>query len=121
MIPHEPAEGILINRNFGDARQYTVTCECGSTDCSHRIWVEAEDIGVSVVIYTTQKTQVCSYTRWQLIWRMLVHGYIEYESAIYMTEQQTLNYAAALQSAVKDVKLFKKRINNLESSNDHAS
>jgi hypothetical protein len=26
-----------------------------------------------------------------------------------------------LQSAVKDVKLFKKRINNLESSNDHAS
>jgi hypothetical protein len=114
MMPQGPAEGILINRDFGDARQYSVICECGSADCSHRVWVEAEDIGVSVVTHTTQKTRFWEANRWQLVWRLLVRGYVEYEAAIYMTEQQALNYAAALQSAVKDVKLFKKQINTLE-------
>jgi hypothetical protein len=49
-----PAEGILLRKDYGDAKVYQVVCECGDCDHSHNVWVEAEDIGVSVTIYTQQ-------------------------------------------------------------------
>ena len=35
-------------------------------------------------------------------------GELKYESSTIMTEQQALNYAEALKSAIEDVKTFKK-------------
>jgi hypothetical protein len=101
-----PAEGILLTRNWGDAMQYTVSCECGDSNHSHNIWVEAEDSNVSVTIYTTEKTKWWESSRWKHIWTLLTKGYIEYEASIIMTEQQTINYAETLKSAVESSKKF---------------
>jgi hypothetical protein len=38
-------------------------------------------------------------------------GYVKCETVITMTEQQALNYAETLKSAVKDVKEFKEKKN----------
>ena len=46
--------------------------------------------------------------RWQHIWKLLTTGYIKYKASIIMSEQQAVNYAETLKSAVKDVKTFKK-------------
>jgi hypothetical protein len=108
MKEQAPAEGILLRKNYGDAKVYEVVCECGDGDHSHNVWVEAEDIGVTVTIYTQQKTKWWELNRWKTIWILLTKGYIERESTLIMSEQQALNYAETLKKAVKDVKTFKK-------------
>ena len=107
--PQTPAEGILLHRDYGDAKMYTLTCECCSTDCAHQVWVEADDTGISVTTYTQQKTKWWELNRWRVIWRLLTRGYVEYEASIIMTEQQAINYAAVLESGVKDVAEFRKQ------------
>lgn len=104
-----PAEGILLHKEYGDAKHYTVQCECCSTDCVHNVWVEADDTGVAVTTYTQQKTKWWNLNRWQIIWRLLTKGYVEYEASIIMTRQQAINYAGVLNSAVVDVEVFRKQ------------
>ena len=107
MRPQPPAEGILLHKDYGDAKYYTVPCECYSTDCAHTVCVEAEDTGVTVTTYTQQKTQWWKLNRWQIIWRLLTRGYVEYEASIIMSRQQAINYAAVLESASQDVEAFR--------------
>jgi hypothetical protein len=117
MKAQKPAEGILLSRDYGDAMQYAVTCECGDDTHSHRIFVEAEDSNVSTTIYTTAKTKWWEANRWKQIWTLLTKGYVEYEASIIMTEQQTLNYAETLKSAVESSKKFaaKRKSNDSQS------
>jgi hypothetical protein len=105
--PQTPAEGVLKRNNYGDAITYQVTCECQDADHDHNVWVEADDHRVTVTTYTTQKSQWWSLNRWQTIWILLTKGYVKYEANIIMTEQQALNYAETLKTAIQDVKQFK--------------
>ena len=107
MTPQPVAEGVLLRKDYGDAKIYNIVCECGDCDHSHDVWVEAEDHGVTVTIYTQQKTKWWQSNRWKIMWTLLTKGYVERESVLIMSEQQALNYANVLQSAVKDVKMFK--------------
>ena len=109
MKTQKPAEGILLHRDYGDARMYTLTCECCDVDHAHQVWVDAEETGITVTTYTKQKSKFWSMNRWQKIWTLLSKGYIEYEASIIMTEQQALNYAKTLESAIIDVETFRKQ------------
>jgi hypothetical protein len=102
-----PAEGVLLRKDYGDAKVYKIVCECGDCDHSHEVWVEAEeDYAVTVTIYTQQKTQWWKWNRWQKMWTLLTKGYIKFEADLIMSEQQALNYAETLKKAVNDVKQF---------------
>lgn len=131
-----PAEGILKTNDWGNTRVYKVVCECGSSDHEHNVWVEADDGSVNVNIYTTVRTDCWSESQkpkydidniwlqeFDLFWKGLynglvrrlkltksiwVKGYVDYETTISMTQQQALNYADTLKSAVKDVSEFRK-------------
>jgi len=138
MKAQKPAQGILLHRNYGDAVMYEVTCDCSDADHKHAVWIEADDTGVTVTTYTTQKvdwwsTPIESYnvkienpildwgdqflrrlinglwTRCRLTWTLWHKGYVKYEASIIMNEQQALNYAETLKSAVKEVKDFKEK------------
>ena len=107
-----PAEGILKTNDWGDSRVYKVVCNCGDDDHSHNVWVEADDHEVSVTVYTTVKTNFWSKTCWQHIWTLLSKGYVDCETTVSMTEQQAINYAETLKSAVDDVKKFRSKNNS---------
>jgi hypothetical protein len=107
MKAQTPAEGILLQRDYGNAKVYKVICECGDSNHSHMVWVEVEDYEVVVTTYTQQKTKWWDLNRWQTIWTLLTKGYVEYEACVIMTEQQALNYSETLKKAVNDVKSFK--------------
>ena len=109
MQTQQPAEGVLLRKDYGNAKIYQIVCECGDCDHDHNVWVEAEDHGVTVTIYTQQKTKWWQSNRWKIMWTLLTKGYVERESVLIMSEQQALNYANVLQSAVKDVKQFNKQ------------
>jgi hypothetical protein len=104
-----PAEGILKTNEWGDSKVYRVSCECGASDHDHHLWVEADEQNISVTIYTNLKSNWWSKTRWHAIWTLLTKGYVETEATILMREQQALNYAETLKSAVKNVKAFRSK------------
>jgi hypothetical protein len=88
---------------------YSVACECTDPTHQHDVWIEADDSGVTVTTYTQQKTKWWELNRFKIIWILLTKGYVEYEANIIMTEQQALNYAETLKSAIKDVKAFRNK------------
>ena len=136
MKAQKPAEGILITHDWGDAKMYHVNCSCGNDDDSIQISVEvtADDHSVSVCHYTTQRTDYWTEAVqkrydidnewlqefdwfWKDLWNnfctrvrltkdIWIHGYAKYQSTTVMTEQQTLNYAETLKSAIKDCRDF---------------
>lgn len=107
MKAQQPAQGILKRNEWGDCISYQIVCDCGDSDHDHNVWVEAEDTGVSVIVYTTNTSTFWSKSRWSQMWEILTKGYVNQEVGLLMNEQQALNYASALTQAVNDVKLFK--------------
>ncbi len=130
-----PAEGILKRNDFGDSKYYQVICGCGQEYHDHNVEVEADETGINVNVYVSVKTDYWSekikkrydidsiwlqefdwavkdiingfVTRLKLTWSIWTKGYLRCETTITMNEQQTLNYAETLKSAIKDVKEFK--------------
>ncbi len=136
MKAEKPAEGIMKTSDFGDSKFYKVVCGCGQDDHSIDFEVEAAETGINVNTYVIVKTDYWSESikkrydidnpylqeldwalkdiwngfviRLKLTWTVWTKGYVKTESTIAMTEQQALNYAETLKSAIQDVKDFKK-------------
>ncbi len=136
MEKQTPAEGILQTNDFGNSKWYQVVCGCGQPDHTLTVEVEAEETGVNVNTYVTAKTDYWTesikkrydienpylqeldwalkdiwnsfITRIKLTWTVWTKGYVQCETTITMSEQQALNYAETLKSAIQDVKDFKK-------------
>lgn len=139
MKAQKAAEGLLKRKSFGDSMWYSVACDCGDDTHNHEIWIEADDINVTVNIATVEKTNwwtdaverrydIDNFLLQQFDWKwkgvingfirrcvltykIWVHGYVKYEASIYMSEQVAINYAETLKSAANDVKRFKKARN----------
>jgi hypothetical protein len=136
MKAQTPAEGILKSNDWGDSRVYRVICECGQPDHDHNVWIEADESGVNVNIYTTVKTDFWSeelkpkydidniwLQEFEWFWKGLYNGlvrrlkltksiwtkgYVDFQTTISMSEQTALNYSTTLKNAIADVKEFKK-------------
>lgn len=137
MKAETPAEGILKRNDFGDSKWYQIVCSCGQEYHDHNFEVEADETGVNVNLYITVKTDYWSETvekrynidsiwlqEFDWFWKDLINGFVQRlkrtweiwttgavtcQSTITMTEQQALNYAETLKSAVKDVKAFRSK------------
>lgn len=140
MKAQKPAEGILLMNEWGHTKLYKVACQCGQPYHEHYLDVEAEDTGVNVTLCVTVKTDYWTETvekrydidnvwlqefdwfwkdlvnstvrKLKLTWELWTTGAVTTETTIAMTEQQALNYAETLKTAVKDVQDFRKA--NLE-------
>jgi len=99
-----PAEGILQMHDWSNTKTYKVLCSCGDDEHNHSVWIEQDDMGVVVNVYTQVRSPWWSTNRFRTIWTLLTRGYVEYETSLIMTEQQAVNYAETLKSAVKDIK-----------------
>lgn len=138
MKPEAPAQGIMKSGDYGDSKWYKVVCGCGQPDHDLDFEVEADDTGVNVNTYVSAKSDHWSETfakrydidneflqsfdwfwkdiangvirRVKLTWAVWTKGYVKTESTIAMTEQQALNYADTLKSAIKDVKEFREKV-----------
>lgn len=107
MEVQHPAEGILKKNDWGDAKMYHVVCDCGSPDHTQDLWIEAEDIGITVTIYATVKSPWWSMNRFQQIWKLLTQGYLEQQTVLTMNEQTAFNYSETLKQSINDVRQFK--------------
>lgn len=131
MKAQTPAQGILKVNDWGNSVMYKAVCDCGQDDCSHTIDIEADHGHITVIVYTTEKTDYWSEKvqvrydidnsiyqnihwffvgmfndwcrRFSLIWKILTKGYVEYQSSLIMSKQVALNYAETLKSAISDL------------------
>ena len=136
MKPQIPALGIMKTNDFGDSKFYRVACSCSDTDHDIDFEVEADDSGIRVNTYVTTKTDYWNTTfrkrydidnqwlqqldwtwkdlvngligRVRLTWQVWTRGYIRTQVTAVMDQQQALNYAETIKSAIQDVKDFKK-------------
>lgn len=134
-----PAEGIMRTHDYGDSKYYKVNCGCGQPWHEHEFEVEADECGVNVNLDVTLKTDY--WTEWitqrynienkvlqeadwfikefingfirkvKLSWELWTTGAITSNTTIHMTQQQALNYAETLKSAIKDVEEFRNKKN----------
>jgi hydrogenase maturation factor len=111
MKAEKPAVGIMKTNDWGEAQAYKIECVCGDSEHAHNVWVEADELGVTVTTYTMIKSKWWSMNRLQTIWKLLTKGYVEYEGSAIMTRQQALNYAETIKSAIADVETFRKKQN----------
>jgi hydrogenase maturation factor len=111
MKAEKPAVGIMKTNDWGEAHAYKIECVCGDSEHAHNVWVEADELGVTVTTYTMIKSKWWSMNRFQKIWKLLTEGYVEYEGSVIMTRQQALNYAETIKSAIADVETFRKKQN----------
>lgn len=139
MKAQAPAEGIMKTGEYGDSKFYKVVCGCGQPDHDLDFEVEASDTGININTYVTAKSDYWTEatkkrydidTVWmqewdwfwkdlfnglvrrvKLTWEIWFNGYIRTESTIAMNEQQALNYAETIKSAVNDVKTFREANN----------
>lgn len=107
MIVQTPAQGVLKVNQWGNSVMYKVVCLCGDNDCTHTVDIEADDTGIVVTIYTQQRTNFWSMTRWHHMWTLLTRGHVCLEGSILLPEQTAVNYAETLKKAIEDVKNFK--------------
>lgn len=135
MKPETPAEGIMKINDHGNSKCYHVVCGCQQPDHALTVEVEADEMGVTVNTYITAQSdywgetfvrrfdidntwlQACDWfwkdavngivRRLKLTWTVWTKGYVETQTTILMSEQQAINYANTLTSAVKDVKIFR--------------
>lgn len=121
-----PAVGIMKLHEYPDAVWYDVACECGSKDHYHSIWIEADSdtklisVGIGTEGSSDYWTKNLEYDysskfygvlhfvdetirRLKLIWKILTKGYVKYESHVLLNEQQALNYAETLKTAISDI------------------
>ncbi len=108
MKAQKPAEGIMKTGDWGDTKSYKVVCDCGDPDHDHNVYIESEHGLINVTIYVNVKSKFWSANRFKQIWTLLTKGYLEHETVVTMNEQEALNYAETLKTAIQDVKDFKK-------------
>jgi hypothetical protein len=103
-----PAEGTLKRNDWGLSKLYQVTCSCHDPEHDHNLWVEANvDREIAVTIYTTTVTPFWSISRWRQMWQLLTRGHIKSEVCLSMNQQQALNYAETLKTAIREIKTLK--------------
>lgn len=108
----KPAEGVMKTGDWGKTKTYHIRCECGSPECAHDVWVEADDMQVTVTTYLTMRTKWHNMSRWKQIWTILTKGYLDTESTLVMNRQTAMNYAATLKVAVDDVEKLRSERQN---------
>jgi hypothetical protein len=141
MDAQTPAKGIMQTMDFDDLKAFRIQCDCQHDGHNHTLMVEKDpdthEITVTIETdITTDFWWECfkkrydianDYLQWfdwawkelvntliiklKLSWRLWTKGYIRTESTIVMNQQQTLNYAETLKTAIKDVEIFEAKRN----------
>ena len=110
MRAQRPAEGISVERDFGDARVFNVECDCTNDDHAVKMWIEVQrdrdipDVEVSFYVTTwTAKFWGGWPQRLRAVWDILVHGVHKQEHHMLLNKQSAVNFANAIVETVKDL------------------
>lgn len=105
----EPAQGIMLQGDYGNSKNFKVECECASDDHAAHMWIELSkdnDIPmVEVSFYVTAWTPTCGGWREKLkaVYEILFKGSYKQEHHMLLNKQSALNFAAAIERTIKEL------------------
>lgn len=131
MESQQPAEGIMITKDFQDAKFFKLACSCGNPDDEVAFIVELDETGeIILTTYTTPKTEWWKdpfnrlKSKWpgelwirqllnklahriRVTWDVWTKGYVKYSQTTILSQQQAVNYASAIINAIEELNNIK--------------
>lgn len=116
MKSQTPAEGISLNRDWGDAKSYRITCDCGSPEHDVNMWIEVDgdkdvqDVQVGFYVEGWTPFWETKFSRIRAAWDILFKGYHKQEHHMILRKQAALNFAETIKQAIADVEQHKTKV-----------
>jgi hypothetical protein len=107
MKAQTPAEGVMLQKDWGKARSYTVACDCGDHEHNAHMWIEVtpekdvQDVTLTFYIQTTNSWW--DKNRWKQMWEILTKGYTKNEATVILSKQGALNLSTVIRNSVNDL------------------
>jgi hypothetical protein len=110
MKAQSPAQGISVDKDFGDTKIFNVECDCSQDDHAVKMWIEVQrdqdipDVEVSFYVTTwTREFWKDWPARLKAVYEILVKGVHKQEHHMLLNKQTALNFADAIQNTIKDL------------------
>ena len=105
-----PAHGIMLDSDHGNAKSYTIACDCHDPNHSVHMWIEingdqdVKDIEMTFYVNTTTPFWKPGFSRVKAAWDILVKGYREDQHSLILNQQAALNVANTITTVIKELK-----------------
>lgn len=110
MKAQKPAQGIMLQNDFGDSKNFKVECDCSSDDHAVYMWIEVDkdddvnDVEVSFYVTTWTKEFWRNWpARLRAVYDILVKGVHKQEHHMILNKQSALNFAETIKQTVKEM------------------
>jgi len=109
MKAQTPAQGISIDKDFGDAKVFNVECDCTSDDHAVKMWIEVKgdkdvhDVDVSFYVTTWTPAWGDWGKRLKAVYEILFKGVHRQEHHLLLDKQSALNFAETIKDTVKEL------------------
>lgn len=105
----KPAQGIMLQGDYENSKNFKVECECSSEDHSVFMWIEvAEDkdipeIEVSFYVKTWTPLWGGWRDRLKAVYQILFKGLHRQEHHMILNQQSALNFAETIKQTIKEI------------------
>lgn len=113
MKAQKPAQGIMLQADFGKSKNFKVECDCSSDDHSVYMWIEVsedkevQDVEVSFYVNTWTPTWRGWGQRLKAVYEILFKGVHKQEHHMLLSKQSGLNLAKTIESTVREMDKLK--------------
>ena len=113
MKAERPAMGISRSESWNDTDVYLVECSCTDPDHAVTTWIEIRpeedipEIEVNFYVKTNFRRWDKIGERLKLIWGIIRGDGVEQYHSLLLKEQAALNFAAAIEASLEDLKVRK--------------
>lgn len=109
MTTQTPAQGIMLDRDYGDSKSYTIACDCHDGDHQVHMWIElnsdkdTQDVELTFYVNTTTPFWKEGFSRIRAAWNILIYGYREDQHSLILNKQAALNVASTINTVVEEL------------------
>jgi hypothetical protein len=109
MKTQTPAQGIMLDGDYGNSQAYTIACDCRDGDHQVHMWIElngdndTQDVEMTFYVNTTTPFWKPDFSRIKAAWDILTKGYREDQHSLILNKQAALNVASTINQVVKEL------------------
>jgi hypothetical protein len=105
-----PAQGLMLQGDYGKSKNFKVECDCGSEDHAAYMWIEVAedkevpDVEVSFYVRTwTPLWEGGVMSRIKAAYEIIFKGVHKQEHHMLLSKQSALNFAETIKKTVKEM------------------
>jgi hypothetical protein len=110
-----PAQGIMLDADFGSCQAYTIACDCHDGNHQVHMWIELEgdsdnkDVNMTFYVNTTTPFWTKGFSRIRAAWEILVRGYREDQHTLILNRRAAVNVANTITTVIAELEDLKRK------------